>query len=395
MKLDKLFSILLAFYPVLCLYAAFSSFTIGDVFLIILLIMYFLNGGRIKINAPLLPIFVCYIILVLLLRVAFSTDNDTVIQGNAALIRGLKLLFYTIGVISVGTSLLNFKVFAKYTIWIGTAASCFMIFQYICFLALGIVVLGQIPGLALHLTEYTEIDYETFYSNTFRPCSIFLEPAMYVQYMMIPLSIVLFTKTIFSVKIKFFLALLFTTTCFMSTSGQGILYITLLYSIYAFNTFKNKFVLVIILIVFFIIALISYNIVEPFQFAVDRLLKGEDAQDARLGTYHYCYEMTGWRMIFGNGYGIIPNNEYLAGAAYVWYGGGIIGLFLVLLTYMNYYVKSKPLFSRFVCFIFFVMLWGTAIFYNYMLFWFFSIISGTMKSDFELNSEIFFKEGKI
>lgn len=163
----------------------------------------------------------------------------------------------------------------------------------------------------------------------------------------------------------------------MSTSAQGFFYLAITYLFYTLFRIKRKYISVFILCLLVIIMIWSYENIEPIKFSIDRLLYSENASGARLDTYSYCFELEPIQMLFGNGYGCTRNNEYFAGGAYVWYGTGLVGLCFAVYLFGRMFSKHNKLITNLIVLIFFVMFWSTALFYNYMFFWFFSIILGT------------------
>lgn len=372
---NRVFAIFLALYPILCIYKAFGNFTIGDVVLIGFIVVETIKGRTFKNIFPMFIIYGIYILTSQMLDFSFAEDYNITSQINAAIIRAIKILFYIFAIVCLaGSRICNFFTLRRWLIIVGLATSIFMFYQYIMFFGFGKVVLGQIPGLEIYLKEYTtdNLDYEAFYNYTFRPCSLFLEPAMLAQFMIVPIAMLLFSTDEISRK-KLYL-IIFTLATILSTSGQGVLYLSMVYAIFSFVFTKNKLLSIMIALSIALIGAIGYEFIEPLSSAVDRLVTGEEAQESRFGTYEYCFDLEAWRMLFGNGYGCTHDGLYMAGAAYVWYGAGIIGLFCAILLFVQVYIKCKPILSRALTLLFFAMLWGTALFYNYMFFWFFTII---------------------
>ena len=122
----------------------------------------------------------------------------------------------------------------------------------------------------------------------------------------------------------------------------------------------------------------AYKNIDAVQFAVRRLLFEGDALEARVGTYKYISRMEGLHYLFGYGYGVVPpNNEYFAGAPYVWYGCGLVGFLLACSMFFSMFKNALSLKARTICVVFFVTFFVTSLFYNYMLFWYVTIIIST------------------
>ena len=52
----------------------------------------------------------------------------------------------------------------------------------------------------------------------------------------------------------------------------------------------------------------------------------------------------------------------------------MVGLSFVFLIFLSLYKTAKSEVSKISCVLFFVMFFGTGLFYNYMVFWYFSLI---------------------
>lgn len=364
-----IFSIFLALYPILCLYTGFFRFTIGDVGLIMFTIFAILPPVP-RQDTSIVPVafFLITTIIVFFVNLfVFKTMPSW--AATTYFFRLAKLVFYLMAAFFCGKKFFDSKSFEKAVVIIGCAAAAFMFFQYVAFYLLGKVYLGHIPGLEIYIEEYALGDYEEFYSKTFRPCSFFLEPAMFAQYMIVPTGLVLFSSRRKALS-KILLIIIFSLSIVMSTSAQGIAYLGILFLLYIFWGSSKKTYTIVLLFVFVVAIVILQLFSEPFRFAVNRLLFSEDALSARIGTYEYIAEMDIPFKIIGYGYGVVPHGEYMAGVAYVWYGCGFIGVLLVLTMFLTFFKKAQSKTARVICLIFFMSFFVTSLFYNYMLFWF-------------------------
>lgn len=372
---EKAFSIFMALYPLLCIYKGISNLTIGDLILIAFFFVALFKQKTIILDTRtgIILTFVLYAYLVLIINLLF-TDVGEIYGTTSLLIRLLKFAFYMACVLICGKNFLNYYVFKKTIFYCSLAACVFLFLQYAVFFDTGKILLGQIPGLSLHLDEYASLDYESLFANNFRPSSFFLEPALFVHYVIVALVFALFDAGTSSKSIRVLLIVVFSMGIVMSTAAQGIVYLIIAFWGYALKGIKNKARSIAFIFLFICVALICFNNIEVLQNAMDRLLNNEDAAEARLGAYRYCFEMSGLKALFGNGYGTTANGEYMAGAAYVWYGCGLIGLAVILALFTASYKKSNNDISKILCVIFLVMFFGTALFYNYMVCWYFTLI---------------------
>lgn len=371
--LKTAFCIFLAVYPVLCIYTGFYKFTIGDLGLLVFTVLGLLPPPRKDRRIVPVAIFLLTTIFIFFLNLfVFRTMSSWAVSSYV--FRLIKLCFYLGSAFLCGKKFFDTETFTKAVIAVGFVAALYMFFQYFAFYGLGRVYMGHLPGLEIYIEAYSQEDYVTLYKNVFRPCSIFLEPAMYVQYMIVPTTLALFSQRIRVIP-KAVIVGVFSISMLMSTSAQGVAYLAIMFFVYALIGSKKKGNIVVFVFVVVMAAIVAYLLLEPFRFAVDRLLFGEKALEARIGAYQYVLDMPFEFSIVGFGYGVVPVEDYMAGAAYVLYGCGIIGFLLVANMFWSFFINARSKAARVICIIFFVMFFVTSLFYNYMLFWFATIIT--------------------
>lgn len=374
---NKFFSVFFALYPILCIYKGFSKFTIGDVILIAFLV--FSLAEPIVVDNRLVStfIFLCYALIFLLLNIILSKAAAGTGEVFSLIFRAVKLVFYMLSVFTTGRKYFDFQIFKRTLYVVSASATAFILFQYFAYYVLGKIFLGQIPGLPQYLDEYTKLDYDTIYDYKFRPSSFFLEPAHFCQYVTAALTVLLFTDEKAKSR-KTVLSVIFTIGILLTAAAQGLLYLIVVYGAYFLFCMKNPIKTIFFAALAVICAKISYDKIEAVQMAVERF-SNQNAQDARFSSYEYCFSLNGLHWLFGHGYGSTANGEYMAGAAYVWYGCGIIGLFLVFSMFFNFFISADSKCSKMICLIFFVMFFATSLFYNYMVYWYFSLMVLTAK----------------
>lgn len=380
-SLQLFFSVFMALYPILCLYTGFYKFTIGDLGLMFFMVLGLLRLPKIDSRFRITIIFLIYTAIVFLVNLMI-VQTMQISAFTSFFFRFIKLCFYLICAFTCGRTYFNTKYFQKTIIKISIVLCAFLFFQYIAYYGAGQIVLGRLPGLSVYIEDYQEIDYEKFYSFNFRPSSLFLEPSQFCQYMAVPITLTLFSKEI-SKKKKLFLVALFVTGILFSTSGQGIFYLAIIFVMYGLFEIRNKGITIAFFAIVIFAGLVAYSNIDAVKFAVDRLLFGADAFEARIGTYKYISEMKNLHLFFGYGYGVLPTNEYFAGMPYVWYGCGLLGLLLVLGMFFSLYRKAESAKAKVVCVVFLVAFFVTSLFYNYMLFWYFTIIISTQNFEYK------------
>ena len=369
--IQKVFSVFLAVYPLLCIYTAFYKFTIGDVILMFFLALGILRPQKIDFRVLSIGTFVGFTAFVFVLNMIFF-KSMALVAVSAYALRLIKLIFYLFCAVFSGRAFFKTQYFEKALFVTSIVACAFLFFQYAMYYGMGTIVLGRIPGLTVYLQEYLELDYETIYAYSFRPSSLFLEPANFCQYMVVPLGLALFSKNI-SNKKRIIYVLIFTAGMLLSTSAQGMLYLAVVYSAYFFRGTRKKSMMIVFITIAIIATLVMYSEVDVVRTAIDRITN-ENAVNARFGSYSYLKAMEGIHIALGYGYGVVPEDEFLAGAAYIIYGCGMFGFAFVCLMFYELYRRAWGNKGKVICFIFFVALFGTSIFYNYMLFWYITII---------------------
>ncbi|MBR7123063.1 MAG: hypothetical protein IKC95_06385 [Oscillospiraceae bacterium] len=377
-KSQTYFSIFLALYPVLCLYKAFASFTIGDVILICALLCYIFFSKTITISKKLFAVapLMAYVVVLFLIRNLLIGDISG-LTATTVFFRVFKFIFYLSAAVTISPKYISRSILEKGVVLISTLAALFIYLQYIFYYGFGQIILGRISFLPLYLEEYGQIDYDlVFGTYYFRPTSFFLEPAMASQYMVVGLAFLLFSKNIFKSRTKAVCTVIITAGILMTTAAQGIIYLVVVFALYMIQTLGFNMRSIFIVFSAFLIALAAYIFVPGAKLALDRLLFNDGASDARLGSIDLFLQSDFTDKLIGHGYGVILNNVYATSATYILYGCGIIGFVLTLYMFYKSYKKADCKESKIVCILFFTMLFGTSLFCNYMLFWFFSAIVG-------------------
>ena len=354
----KAFSVFVALYPILCLYKAVSRFTIGDALLIAFVFVTLVHTMSVKVDMRFwaVAIFVLYAFVALVFNLLLSPI--TVQYGTTSLLwRIIKFIFYMVSVFVCSDNALDFAVFRKALTITAVIASLFLLLQYVLYFAFGKVVLGRVPFLTIYVEGYAQQSTESIFRFNFRPSSLFFEPAMFAQYAIVPLTLNLYDKknSPFDDRKTLWITILLTVAIVLCTSGQGILYLAVAYVGYCALFIKNRTKMALILVLGLLVVVVGYFTVDALKFAVDRLLFNENASDVRLGTYSFCLSLEGATMIWGYGYGTTPMSLWLAGAAYVWCGCGVVGLILAFCIFAAFIYRARGIARRVLGILFVVM----------------------------------------
>ncbi len=376
--LSAFYSVILALFPVLCLYKAFYKFTIGDVFLMFFLVLSVWKIPKFDMKAKIAAIFLVYTVMSFGINLfLIKTMESAYIVTYAA--RLAKLGFYLLSAFVTSRIFFNTKYFSKALVACSLIFAGLLFMQYVMFYGFDKIFLPRIPSL-LYIEDYAAVDYDRFFFFFFRPFSVFLEPAQYCQYIVVSICMTLFSSE-YGIKKKMVISGILALSILGSTSAQGLLYLGIIVAIYIIVSIKNKKILIGLVVLGVVAVIFAYFKIEFIKEIIDRLLFNEGAREARMGTYSFIGELEGINKYIGMGYGKIPEGEYFAGLPYVWYGTGIIGYVLSLAMFGSayYYASSKR--SKVLCIVFFAAYLATSLFYNYMLFWYFTLILCVRRDD--------------
>lgn len=384
----------MAFFPVMCLYKAFFKFTIGDIFLMFFFALSILKKPKIDKRTKICGILIVYTVITFFIN-AFLLKSIASSELFICGARLAKFVFYLAGAFITSRQFFNTRYFSKALIGCSIVFSILLFLQYILFYGFDKVFLPQIRSL-LYIQEYAQVDYDRFFHFFFRPFSVFLEPAQFCQYMIVSVCMTLFSSE-YGMKKKIAISSILGAAIIGSTSAQGLLYLALVIGFFLLVSIENKKILVgagLVGVLCFVVVALKVEFIGDI---VQRLLFNEEAREARMGTYSFIAELEGIQQFIGIGYGKVPVGEFFAGLPYVWYGTGIIGLILVfaLFGFCYYYAPSKR--SKILCIVFLAAFLATSLFYNYMLFWYFSLILCVKRDDAGENDKayLFFRKSYL
>ena len=251
---------------------------------------------------------------------------------------------------------------------ITNVAVMYLIVQIVLYRGFGILLPNGFPMLADNSGYLSNI-----YISAIRPSSFFLEPAHFAQY-----SIVYLTYCIFGIEShqKLFKnwknALFITVGIILSTSGQGILMVVILMSIWLLlNIAKKKIKLQNIIYTFCMIMLllIALPLIMKTEVVTNLLTRiftenisgGGNALYARVSGYTILQNLNGIHSIIGMGFGNVPENMYLSGYAYIIYCTGYLGLAIFITLLTSTFLKVHK-FSKVLVVLFAIMLIGAQMF---------------------------------
>lgn len=348
--LKNIYSVFVALLPIIAIYASgIPGLTLGDVLLAVFtclsLLVSYPENSRTRVFSILVVTCIYFVFTALV-----SNESETL----TLIIRCIRFVFYVSCLLATSRKLFRFKIAATSISVVTVFASLFIYLQYILYYMSYTILPGKIPFINIYLTDYLSIDYERMYlQHFFRPTSIFLEPAAFCQYAIVGLIIQLFhSKSRTSV----LFAVVTTLGIVLSTSMQGIVvacFLWIVWILHRINAMRNTKHLLgnyiaLSAIPIFLVIFANSNL---YQQIFSRFGGNNSASEARFGAYEYLNKLNLIEMIFGKGFGNTPN-AWMASAAYIWYGTGIIGMILVCALFTQCLRLSKYIPSRIICFVY-------------------------------------------
>lgn len=252
--------------------------------------------------------------------------------------RLLRFVFYLLVVDVASRRYFNASLGMKVVVGVAAANTAVIAIQSIIYNRFGVVWRGWLPFLSLYTEAYAKDDSSALYTQLFyRPTGLFLEPAHYSQYALLALVVVLFrwNERVFGL----LLAVVFTAGIALSTSGQGILIVVLVWAIYFarlashYRNPLNVVALVIVLpllVVFVLPQLMGIAVVQNGLSRLGPELNSQAITGRSEGYLAVASQESVLRTLFGSGIGNTPEGVWFASDAYLLYCLGIVGAALYL-----------------------------------------------------------------
>ena len=373
MKNEKanIFTLVVVFLPILSVYASgIPGFSFGDVCLFLVFIYYILNSRKNKLIIKKNNIVTELLIMVISIIVLTMIDIIILDYSNYfnIIIRIIRKSFYYCTAALFAIKYFNYYDGEKLMIKVGLFATFYLFLQYLFFYTTGFVLKGFIPFLPLYHETYSLVDYSSIFTTMYRPTSILLEPAHISRYLCIPLIISLFDDRI-KIKNRIIISLLLSLAIFMTTSGTGIICVTVIWLVYfikmifkATSSGKLKIYSIFIIIFFIIFSLIllnsSFTQNALYRISYIDLLNVNTAGGARFRGFVQYSKLPLINKIFGVGYGNIADgalNTWYSGASYMLYGCGIIGFVICLFVFFTIFKKLNNPVGKVLLLIWFIL----------------------------------------
>ena len=332
---DKTFCIFIALLPFICIYNfPFIDVSVGTVLLILFLphLLIKIQLGKVRRTNTRSTVFLVFILYIYLSFRSEGNARQIVLNLTAAI---------TLWAISKGA--LNENLFRRYL-------ENFAIFNS----ALVALQVGShyLLGRNLQFVQFSllQADYRATYGNAlslfslYRPTGLFLEPAYFSEYCLFALISCLFP--IYG-KPNFRRAAFICFGIILTTSGMGIVLMTLILALYVFlnrEKLDKKIKRGAALIVLFVIAMLILSRFSFFNQALQRVFssyEGYNALEGRTGSWQRAISsLNSTERMFGLG-GEHKYVFYLSGFPDTIYRFGIIGVVLELLVFVNIIFKKR------------------------------------------------------
>lgn len=378
-KIVTLYSRFLAVLPLVSIYSSgIPGINVGELILI-MFFLYSIVGNRkgrynksFDRNAWKFIVIFCMYLITIPILVCMLEDKFSL---SDMLIRTARLIFYFVIVLYISKKYFDYKMTMKWIVNISILAVIYLFIQYLSYYNFHIILKGYIPAFKLYTTAYETNNYSLLYTeNFYRPTSFFLEPAHCARYIILGLISVLFSNTLG--KSRLLLSLLISVGILLTTSGQGLLLLSIVWifylSLFIRRVSKSKILENISLISIGAFALyILSKYTDTLQNTLSRVFTGtiqsNNAIGSRLSSISVIFQRNLFDIIFGQGYGTVPSeNLWMSGLTYVLFGAGLIGAYFIVSTFISCF-RSGNNEIKIICLVFFLLFITDDAFNSYMI----------------------------
>lgn len=229
--LSKLFTFLIILLPILDQYRFWKLETMDSIAIVCVLVSIIICK-RIIINKGLI-VFLVFLLVSTFINSYFIEPFNFI--GLILKLSRILVLYYVFYVLSENSFNLEFgyKIYTKFVM----VVSSIILFQFIIYHIWGIGFGFLIPGLNLNYGDISSNELMNKWAKQtamkyFRPCGVFLEPAIHAQYVLPWLALSIFSLKSFKEKAKIMQIFFIAVTAFMTTSSFAIMGIFLLLLFY-------------------------------------------------------------------------------------------------------------------------------------------------------------------
>lgn len=332
---EKVFSYLVAFFPLLSVYkSVVPGIDLGTA----CLILFFLWAMTMEICVNEMTLLILYIVVLTPFAVFFSEDYGT--SEVLILFRIIKIVI-ALGIVFLGGC--NKKYYNEIIVF-GTMRkiiyiNCvYIVLQRVLYL-IGFILPNPFMQFAT-FEGYTD-GYNMVSHMLFRPSGFFCEPSHFAVY-----GLVFLIYSLFCIE-NYKDTICVVTAIICTGSGIGLVMMSCVLGIYFIRRLRNK-ITVRRLIMFSgsVAALAGFTMTSFFdqvtsRFLTKNIMGGGNAIEARIGLGYQLFLQKNWlQRLFGSGYGNVPANIYLNGMTYVLNTLGIVGTVLFFTVLIKYFMRA-------------------------------------------------------
>ena len=292
--------------------------------------------------------------------------------------RIIRFLFYVICILVTSKKFFDERVvFKSYNVF-AVALFIGIIFQYVVYYSTGRYILLYEYILPIDENSLRSLtDYERLFSyGAFRPSSFLLEPSHVAQNLIIVLIYNLFKKSYTDSdkdkKQSFIMILIISLSILLSKSLWGYFLLFLCFGLFFLMNFTKRqkafwFIFTPVVMLFgFLIVVNSSLFADTFSRINLFDLGGSSSFIGRFGKYEIVDTENLINLFFGNGFGfgISEIRAYPNSILFILVGEGIIGIIILAILYLSTMFKVKTVWKRILCSVFYILLFGSTIFFS-------------------------------
>lgn len=341
----KLFCTILILQPLLKLYGiGVIGGTFADYTLIIMVIIMLIKQGKnvFKLTGKKNSIEFISIMLCVILNI-FFTWNFSFEIGNQIIYWIRYILYYFVLIYGIKK---YYSVETGYKIYeiASIISTIFLIIQYLAYIFMNRIILGQFGPLALTDLKQHKQFYDTYATyNLFRPESFFSEPSHYATF----ICGFLLICSMRQINKKNILIMAFCSLGILlsgSTTGLcGAVFVWTLFSLRLMKQ-KNSIVYLLPIIVIAVVVFLFVSQTVSFQIMMQRTFNSRDAIKSRfdwVDSLHILRSPLTWMFGYGSSSDVIELTGWIPGWAIILVQYGIIGIALFMLSYMLLFLHSN------------------------------------------------------
>lgn len=274
---------------------------------------------------------------------------------------------------SMYQDLFDFKIALKTLRIFTMIAVLYQLLQVVSYNTFGLVLPRGIYSFLTYDT-YGEANFNQIDPSFYRASSFFIEPAAFVQYVLLYLVILLF-KSGKKDKHENVEILLISASIILSGSGQGLILLGVSFTLWYLSrtTLAKKISMLRIIcalavpVALYFVARFVFSL-EVVQNNLERIVGDNGiisgyATQARMVGYRYLNELKGIFWLIGKGYGNVPRNIYFPSVAYTIYSSGAVGIGMVALLMLWLFFRCKS-YGRAFTVIYCILIAGTTAFFG-------------------------------